>query len=526
MIRLLLVSSFVVLMSACADKTPPLPEESQEDSTITEASSEPISLASPIETVVATIDGKPLSQRELDDSIAIELFDYNWGIFDLRRQALLKRIEALASTPEEVLERVEILLDPPMPPRLEVPMTLQPALGSADAPIVISVFCNYESSHCQRMQAVYDELHELYGDLIQYRFYDYILAFHANAFPASVVARCANRLGSFEPFHKALWALQDNLDDESVYFRTAKQLGIDKADLEACLDDEEVHEAVRANVTFAEGQRFKNVPVTLINGLYINGPKSAAILSFYIDEELKRLGVEMSAMGASAEAAVDDKEMDIPESNLPLRLLEVEGDVENENGRAWIQNLNSKAASVYQTDARILPGVFLVLIAEDFVVLDNAGELEQLTLVPEGEEESDAPKVHRVAPGNVSHGDEPIPDDLSYEYRGIVAPKGESPLSREWLDNQLMNEIELAERIQATDHQMADGARLVRLEGIEDNEFYKTLGFEEGDVIMRVNNKWVHDQQNDLFVDLQSKDEVSVVFMRKGLPIHYKYVIN
>ena len=475
--------------------------------------------------VVAILDSTPLTQSELDLDIDIELFEMYWAIYELRSQALLKRVNRIASSPEELESLVDIHLDPPMPPRLTLPEVAftQPTLGEQQAPITVSIFCNYESSHCWRMQKEYQTLVEHYGANLRFVFYDYVLPFHRSALPASVAARCADRLGKHERYHKALWAQQDNLEDTELYNRIAQQIGLDDKEFNTCQDDPKVHEAVRANVELAKKERFSNAPVTIINGLYVNGPKTAAILSYYIDSELKRLSISSADNHQQTEKTLGEDQ--IPESELPLRLVEVLGDVSKSDAKAWIQNLDSKAAQAYQIDAQLLPDVYLVLIEHTAVILNNSGSLERLTLNSEDPEDT-VNKVHRVKPGNVSHGDDPIPDDLDWEYQGIVAPKGDTPLSREWLDTQLMNEIELAEKVKATSHQMADGTHLVRLEGVEENEFYKTLGLQEMDVIFRVNGKWVNDQQNDLYADLQRQGEVSLLLFRKGMPIHYRYVIE
>lgn len=121
--------------------------------------------------------------------------------------------------------------------------------------------------------------------------------------------------------------------------------------------------------------------------------------------------------------------------------------------------------------------------------------------------------------------DIPDADELEYTPRPVVPAVGELPLSREWLDEQLMQQSELASHFQAAEHEV-EGVRLMKLQDVTRNTFYQTLGFQEGDVLMRVNDQWVHEAQNDLFSVLEKDSRVSVVLVRKGLPVQLMYHIK
>lgn len=116
-------------------------------------------------------------------------------------------------------------------------------------------------------------------------------------------------------------------------------------------------------------------------------------------------------------------------------------------------------------------------------------------------------------------------ESQGFKARPIVAPKGETPLSRAWLDRQLQRQAELEAHFKPAELEV-EGVHVLKLRGVEENEFYQTLGLKEGDVVLRVNDEWVHEAQNNLFASLESEQEVSVVLMRRGLPVHLKYAIN
>jgi type II secretory pathway component PulC len=119
----------------------------------------------------------------------------------------------------------------------------------------------------------------------------------------------------------------------------------------------------------------------------------------------------------------------------------------------------------------------------------------------------------------------PDQDELEYTPRPVVPALGEIPLSREWIEDQLLQQAELEMHFEAAEHEV-EGVRLTKLTGVEQSEFYQTLGFQQGDVLMRVNDQWVHEAQNDLFDALSKEKRISVVLVRKGLPVHLMYSIQ
>ena len=120
---------------------------------------------------------------------------------------------------------------------------------------------------------------------------------------------------------------------------------------------------------------------------------------------------------------------------------------------------------------------------------------------------------------------EDIPAGLEYSFRGVVSPKGETPLSRTWLTEKLAERETLKSHFEQAEHDV-EGVFVMRLKNIQGNDFYETLGLQEQDVVLRVNNEWVHSEHNGLFDMLENQQEVSVVLMRKGLPVHLNYHIN
>lgn len=531
--------------AASAPSVPNMPSEhvsaAAQDAPASDTSaSQSISEATP-QQVVARIKGLPVEQAMVDEAVKLKLYDLEWAKYELRRASLAQLVEQALQSGRVSGEEIEVLLEPPLPPRLDVDTKGQPHQGAAAAPVTLSIFCSYQSPHCARMQDSYQALQAHYGEQLRFVFYDFPQPFHRQGPEASFAARCAEEGGQFWPFHKALWAHQNDLGT-ALYERLASQLPLDQEAFAQCLKARKHLESVKANTEMAQAMGFGNVPVTLVNGLYLSGPKTTDTLRFFIDQELARLGT------TTIPANVAGAETEIPASQLPLRLEGVilQGDPNRGTGKegsiAMIRHLEMDDLRSYKQDQPVMENVFVVLVEADRVVIEHAGQLEFLPLqqqAPTGDGEYTAASGTAAAqqeqgartPAAVQ-AEQDIPEEIrmaaesqGFKARPIVAPKGETPLSRAWLDQQLQRQTELADHFKPAELEV-EGVHVLKLRGVEDNEFYQTLGLKEGDVVLRVNDEWVHEAHNNLFTSLENEQEVSVVLMRRGLPVHLKYAIN
>ena len=460
--RPFLLLAFMLFLSACSDDSAlPAAKLSLEENVSSNMESTDYALS---------VNGKKIPLSEIDALIELKLFDLEWARYELRKAALsdyLTMQQGMLKTPqgEQAAKTIEILLTPPLPPRLQLSAAQHDSAlvftstVQEQAPVRLSVFCNYQSSHCARMQPVYQQLEAEYGQAISFEFFDFPQAFHHFSISASHAARCAHALGKFEAFHKALWVKQLALSNET-YLSLAKQLKLDEKLFSSCLQAESHLAEIQAHTELAKSFGFNNVPVTLVNGLYLNGPKALEVFRYYVDLELSRLGYQATRPDLNA-------------------------------GLSSAQDEAGKPAQEEQT-------------VTDSYEQAPVETQEQNAGLPE---------------------DMPDQEDLEYQARPVVPPVGETPLSREWIEDQLLQQAELEAHFQAAAHEV-EGVRLTKLKDVEQSEFYRTLGLQEGDVLMRVNDQWVHEAQNNLFESLEKGTRVSVVLVRRGLPVHMVYTIQ
>ena len=499
----------------------------------------------PQKIVYARIGKEEISQADIDKIIELQLFDLEWVKYDLRRQTLSKLINEKNKEGLSPTSAVEVFIEPPMPPRLTIDLNdKQPSHGNQFAPISLAIFCSYPSVHCANMTQTYDELMTAYPDQIRLVYFDFPQAFHFNAGHAARAARCANKGGQFWSYHKGLLANFDQISDK-LFMNLARQVNLDMSDFKACFESDEFINEVKDNLQQAEALGLSKVPVTLINGLFINGPRTFDTLRYYIDKELARLNITPAS--SLQQANRTPKQQDIQISQLPLRLEAITLGANSKDSRVTIELLNDETSRIFKQDDEILPNTFLVMIDSNSIVLEHMGKLERIMLstgqnpepinteesIVDTQDNSESNKLSVLEQNDRSQrgksladpDPEEIPAGLEYSFRGVVSPKGETPLSRTWLTEKLAERETLKSHFEQAEHDV-EGVFMMRLKNIQGNDFYETLGLQEQDVVLRVNNEWVHSEHNGLFDILENQQEVSVVLMRKGLPVHLNYHIN
>jgi len=112
-----------------------------------------------------------------------------------------------------------------------------PMLGSADAPVTLVEFSDYQCPFCQRFFATtLPALKRDYIDAgkIRYVFRDYPLEMHAQARQAAEAAHCAGEQGKYWEMHDALFQNQEGLTPPQLA-EHAHSVGVDDTAFAACL---------------------------------------------------------------------------------------------------------------------------------------------------------------------------------------------------------------------------------------------------------------------------------------------------
>jgi len=468
--------------------------------------------------VVASIGSKLISLNELDTSIQLSLFDLEWRKYQLRKEALHSLIAQETHYSNLPDQKTVITLPPPTPPRVGLPKDKRPIMGASNALISIDIFCSYQSSHCARLYPTLTELEQSYSGIIGFRFFDYPQRFHRYGISAANAFRCA---ADYTQENKTLWAFQSSLYadinqlNNQRYINIAEQLGINSPEFKTCLMQKHHEPEISKDLTFGKEIGLGNVPVVFINGLYVKGANSTEMYRFYIENELKMIGHPIT----------------IQQSQLPITLLATT--VSNRQGQSTAEIINQNIEDVLRVKIgdQVFPQVNIVDIQANQILINNKGITEfikikashgyQLTDDTHNSTVTGQYKPEAVASHN-GDDDEILIDNPQ---RRTLPVSGETTLSREWVNEQLLDQSSLEKHFYNAEH-IVEGHHLVKLDNIDNQRFYTTLGLKTGDVIMRINEQWVHESQNPLWATLQHSDSVTLTVMRKGFPYRYDYHIE
>ena len=201
----------------------------------------------------------------------------------LNRQALIERLRKD--------EPVKILLEPQ---RVAVNSSGHPALGGKDAPVTIVEFTDFQCPFCKKTEDTLKQLRARYGDKIRLVHMDFPLPFHSHALDAAKGARCANEQGKFWQFRDALFADQNKLAPADLK-ATAKRLGLNTGQFDACFDKAKYESQVKTDVAAGEKVGVDGTPAFFIDGRPLTGAQPVPKFEEIIDDELASGGATKQA---------------------------------------------------------------------------------------------------------------------------------------------------------------------------------------------------------------------------------------
>jgi len=180
--------------------------------------------------------------------------------------------------------KVEILLAAYKPPRQNVEAK-GPTKGPDKAPIVIVEFSDFECPYCGRAEATVAEVFRAYPDKIRVVYRDFPLPMHQNAPKAAEAAHCAGDQGKYWDMHSKLFANQRALDVKSLK-GYAKELNLDQAKFDKCLDSGEKAKLVEEGYKAGGELGVTGTPAFFVNGMLLSGAQPFEAFKDLIEAEL------------------------------------------------------------------------------------------------------------------------------------------------------------------------------------------------------------------------------------------------
>ncbi|MBR9678484.1 MAG: DsbA family protein [Nanoarchaeota archaeon] len=182
---------------------------------------------------------------------------------------------------------------PALQPNVQVSVDDDPVKGSANAPVTIVEFSDFECPFCARFyeqtMGLIDENYIQTGK-VKLVFRDFPLAFHENAQKASEAAECADEQGKFWEYHDSLFENQGEWSSIGVnkFKEYAQELGLNTEKFDACLDSGKYASEVQKDLSDGQGYGVSGTPTFFVNGIKIVGAQPYSAFQQLIEQELAK----------------------------------------------------------------------------------------------------------------------------------------------------------------------------------------------------------------------------------------------
>lgn len=165
--------------------------------------------------------------------------------------------------------------------------------GSADAPITIVEYSDFQCPYCARGYHTIKQVVEEYGEKVRVVYKHLPLPFHQMAAPSAKYyeAIALQDIKKAHQFHDHIFDNQGDLQGgEDFLKKTAQAVGADMARLQADLESEVVKNRIQADVNEAREFGITGTPGFLINGVALKGAYPISEFKKIIDRHLEMLG--------------------------------------------------------------------------------------------------------------------------------------------------------------------------------------------------------------------------------------------
>jgi protein-disulfide isomerase len=167
--------------------------------------------------------------------------------------------------------------------------------GSADAPLTLVEYADFECSFCAAATTVSNDLRQRFGDNLRYVFRHLPLSdIHPHAELAAQAAEAAGAQGRFWEMHDLLFQHQDQLEAEDLIGYAAK-LDLDVEEFARSLNEGRFAEHVEEDVAGAEASGARRTPTFFIGNQRHIGPHDAETLAAAL-EASRSVAVELNVL--------------------------------------------------------------------------------------------------------------------------------------------------------------------------------------------------------------------------------------
>ena len=169
------------------------------------------------------------------------------------------------------------------------------AIGSDTAPIEVVEFGDFECPACGSFSTLTEpdvRTRLVNTGIVRFRYMDFPLSMHPNAWPAHLASWCAGEQGKFWEMHDAIFMNQDRWNTQAtrrpdrVLSDLAKQVGVNMDQYGTCVETRKYHPQIRANMEEGVRRKVGGTPSFIIGSKMISEPLSYDEFKKFVDEAL------------------------------------------------------------------------------------------------------------------------------------------------------------------------------------------------------------------------------------------------
>ncbi|MGQ0537884.1 MAG: DsbA family protein [Gemmatimonadaceae bacterium] len=188
-----------------------------------------------------------------------------------------------------------VTVDPSVP----LPTAEGYVLGSADAPLEVIEYADFECPVCGQFALVTEpdiRKRLIETGQIRMRYMNYHIPSHPNTWAASHAAACAHEQGKFWEMHDAIYETQDRWSGfatrkpKGVFQQLAGRVGLNRDQWEACFDSKKYEPQLQASQRDAEKRQVSGTPTFIIGTRMIAHSLAYDQFKAYVDSALADKG--------------------------------------------------------------------------------------------------------------------------------------------------------------------------------------------------------------------------------------------
>lgn len=160
--------------------------------------------------------------------------------------------------------------------------------GNKSAKVTLIEYSDFECPFCFRHQATLDQILKDYPQDVRLVYRHFPLSFHPQAQKAAEASECAKQQGKFWEMHDEIFkANQGGTMSVQKWKDVARQLKLDAAKFDKCLDSGETAAKVAQDMNEGSVAGVQGTPGTFVNGELVEGAVPYATFKQIIDQKLQ-----------------------------------------------------------------------------------------------------------------------------------------------------------------------------------------------------------------------------------------------